>query len=127
MSKLQDMCTTKEINAALVSACLDRFDEGSFKLAGRILVGEVYKDAYGSHKSIPTLTDHYEKMVSSNYWTKMDYTNEEISSLNDLIKHDRDLSLTYSEIKQINDKYLLRNRTENITLESPQMKSYTTT
>lgn len=121
VSKLQDGCSSQDVNKAIISACMDQFDEASFKLAGRIMAGMIYKEAYGSFKNIPTLSEHMNNMVKSGYWEKMDYSEEEVKHLNNLIDHSKDLELNYSEIKQLNDKYLIRDRVKKITKESPQM------
>lgn len=120
MSKLRDKCTTEEIDKALVSACTDRFTESSFKMAGRIMVGMVYKKAFGGFHHIPSLQSFYQKMVDTNYWAEMDYTEKEIELLSTFMDHSRDLTMNYSSIKQIDDKYLTKDRTTDTTLESPQ-------
>ena len=121
VSKLQDGCSSQDVNKAIISACMDQFDEASFKLAGRIMAGMIYKEAYGSFKNIPTLSEHINNMVKLGYWEKMDYSEEEVEHLNNILDHSKDLDLNYSEIKQLNDKYLIRDRVKKITKESPQM------
>lgn len=121
LSKLRDGCSTSDIDKALIAACMDKFEEGSFRLAGRIMAGMIYKEAYGSFRSIPHLKEHSLKMIEGGYWVHMDYSDEEFEILDGALRHDRDLNLNYSEIKQLNDKYLVRDRVRKITLESPQM------
>lgn len=121
VSKLQEGCSTKDIDNALISACTDHFTTDSFKLAGRILMGTIYKEAYGGFDKIPTLLEHFATMRRLGYWTDLDYSPQEIAELEKHLVHERDLSLSYSELKQLNDKYLLRDRVKEITLESPQM------
>lgn len=121
VSKLQDGCSSQDVNKAIISACMDQFDEASFKLAGRVMAGMIYKEAYGSFKNIPTLSEHINNMVKLGYWEKMDYSEEEVEHLNNILDHSKDLDLNYSEIKQLNDKYLIRDRVKKITKESPQM------
>lgn len=121
LKRLQDGCSTKDIDKALIDTCVDQFDENSFMLAGRILAGVIYKEAYGGYKHIPTLKEHHDNLVSKNYWAKLPYSDEEFAKLESVISHKKDLTYSYPEIKQINDKYVVRNRVEEITLESPQM------
>lgn len=121
VSKLQEGCKTSDIDKALIAACTDNFTTDSFKLAGKVLMGTIYKEAYGSFKNIPTLKEHMDKMISEGFWTTMDYSNEELETFNKKLRHDRDLSLNYSEVKQLKDKYLTQDRVRQITLESPQM------
>ena len=121
MKKLQDKCTTKDIDKALISACIEEFDEQSFSLAGRLLAGVIYKEAYGGLKKIPTLKQHHDSMLQQSYWEELPYSEEEFLELENIIDHGKDLGYSYSEIKQINDKYVLRNRVKDLALESPQM------
>lgn len=121
VSKLQEGCKTSDIDKALIAACTDQFTTASFKLGGRIFMGTIYKEAYGSFKNIPSLKEHMENMIEQGYWATMDYTDEELEIFNDALQHERDLSLNYSEVKQLKDKYLMQDRVRQITLESPQM------
>lgn len=121
LKRLSNKCKTKDIDKALIDTCVENFDEQSFMLAGRVLAGIIYKEAYGGFKSIPTLRDHHDKMVSRGYWEALPYSAEDFKKLEDAIDHNKDLSYSYPEIKQISDKYVIRNRVEEISLESPQM------
>ncbi len=121
ISKLQNNCHTVDIDKALIAACTDYFTEDTFKMAGRILAGTIYKEAYGSFTSIPTLSEHIDNMVGKGYWINMDYSDFELEQLQMVMRHEQDLELNYSEIKQLNDKYLVRDRVRKITMESPQM------
>lgn len=121
IAKLQEGCKTSDIDKALIAACTDHFTTASFKLAGRISMGTIYKDAYGSFKKIPTLKEHMENMINQGYWTTMKYSEKELATFEKALRHDRDLSLNYSEVKQLRDKYLMQDRVRKITLESPQM------
>jgi ribonucleoside-diphosphate reductase alpha chain len=60
-------------------------------------------------------------MVKQGYWEELPYSNEEFALLEDELEHGKDLTYSYPEIKQINDKYVIRNRVKEVTLESPQM------
>jgi ribonucleoside-diphosphate reductase alpha chain len=90
-------------------------------LAGRILAGVIYKEAYGGFAKIPSLKDHHDNMVSKGYWEDMPYSEEDFALLESVLDHGKDLTYSYPEIKQINDKYVIRNRVKEVTLESPQM------
>lgn len=121
LKRLQDGCSTKSIDKALIDTCVEQFDEKSFMLAGRILAGVIYKEAYGGYKHIPTLKQHHDNLVNKGYWARLPYSEEEFEILETHISHKKDLTYSYPEIKQINDKYVVRNRVEEVTLESPQM------
>ena len=121
LKKLQNGCSSKDIDKALIDTCVDMFDEKGFMLAGRILAGVTYKEAFGGFKKIPTLKQHHDSMSDKGYWEKLDYSEEEFIKLEEEIDHGKDLTYSYPEIKQIIDKYIIRDRVEDISLESPQM------
>ncbi|UUW39811.1 putative ribonucleoside diphosphate reductase subunit alpha [Vibrio phage VPMCC14] len=89
-------------------------------LAGRVLAGIIYKEAFGGFKKIPSILDHHNNMVSKGYWEKLPYSEDEFSKLELEIDHSKDLKMSYPEIKQINDKYVIRDRVKEQSLESPQ-------
>ena len=118
-SKCFDGCTTKDLQQALIDACLEFQSTKHFKMAGRLLIGDIYKSAFGTIV-IPELYDFYQKMVRLDLWEEMNYTKEEFEYLNSFIDHKKDLQLGYSEVKQLKDKYLITDRTTKKCFESPQ-------
>lgn len=118
--RLDDKCKTTDINKALIDVCVEAFDEKHFMLAGRVLAGVLYKEAFGGYSNIPTLKEHHDNMVSQGYWEDLPYSEDEFEDLNNFMDHGKDLKSSYPEIKQIADKYVIRNRVEDKALESPQ-------
>lgn len=118
--RLDDKCKTKDINKALIDVCVEAFDEKHFMLAGRVLAGVLYKEAFGGYSNIPTLKEHHDNMVAQGYWENLPYSENDFEELNDFMDHGKDLKSSYPEIKQIADKYVIRNRVEDRALESPQ-------
>lgn len=121
LRRLQDKCSVRDIDKAIIDTCVEMFDEKSFMLAGRVLAGVIYKEAYGGFKKIPTIKEHHDNMGIRGYWENLPYSHEEFSTLEEVIDHGKDLTYSYPEIKQISDKYVIRNRVEEVCLESPQM------
>lgn len=120
LKRLSDNCTTLDIDKAIIDTCVEEFDEKHFMLAGRVLAGTIYKEAFGGFKKIPTLLQHHENMVGLGYWEQLPYSLEEFEELESEINHSKDLKMSYPEIKQINDKYVIRDRVVQRSLESPQ-------
>ncbi len=120
LKRLHDRCTSRDIDKALIDVCVEEFDEKHFMLAGRILAGTIYKEAFGGFKKIPTLKEHATNMQNLGYWENLCYSEEDWETLQEVIDHSKDLSYSYPEIKQINDKYVIRDRVAERTLESPQ-------
>ena len=117
-----DRCSTQELHQAMIDACLQREDMPHLKMAGRLLIGDVYKKAYGGHNKIPTLFEMYEKMTGLGLWDAgMGYTKAELEELELHLDHEKDLTLTHTEVKQISEKYAISNRLTRTPLESPQM------
>ena len=119
--RLYDGCTTKEVNQAIVDACISRKDEAHARMAGRVLVGQIYKEAFGGFTKIPSLPNFYHRMVDSGYWEDMKYTGLELTALEAVIDHSKDLSYGYAVLKQFRDKYGIKDAVNDILFESPQM------
>lgn len=119
--RLYDGCTTKEVNQAIIDACISRKDEAHARMAGRVLVGQIYKEAFGGFTKIPSLPNFYHHMVDSGYWENMKYTGLELTALEAVIDHSKDLSYGYAVLKQFRDKYGIKDAVNDILFESPQM------
>lgn len=113
-------CTTKDLHYAMIAACLDKETTPYLRMAGRLLVGDVYKQAFGGHENIPSLNKFYNKMVGLGYYENMGYSEDEITYLDCHIKHDLDKQMIYSEIKQYLDKYCISDKVNSRAIESPQ-------
>lgn len=114
--KLNDGCSSTDLHNALVMACLDIGTEASLRVAGKFFVSNMYKEVYGGIEFIPTLKEFGEK-----HWAKMNYTDGEWEQLNSYIKHSTDLEYSYTTIRQMVDKYLIKDRVTNELKETPQM------
>lgn len=112
-------CTTQELQNAMIQACTDKEDTPHLKMAGRLLMGDIYKQAFGGHKNIPTVLEMYKKMVSLGLWEDMGYTDEELIKAESFINHDKDLHSLHSVIHQISTKYATKDIESNTVLESP--------
>lgn len=118
--KCFDGCSTDELHDAMISECIDRETTAHLRMAGRLFIGSVYKKTFGSWQNLPSLPEMYKNMSSLGLWSTMDYTDEELSYVNTFINHELDLQSTYTETKQIMDKYAIRDRVSNIFYETPQ-------
>ena len=117
--KCSDGCTTKELQSAMIQACIDKEDESHLLMAGRLLIGDVYKEAFGGHDKIPTVKQMYHNMVSKGLWEDMGYTDEELNIAESIINHKQDLKSRHSVINQVVTKYALSNVETGQVLETP--------
>lgn len=118
--KCFDGCTTDELHDAMISECIDRETIPHLKMAGRLFIGSIYKKTFGTWQTLPSISEMYEKLSNKGLWAKMDYTEDEFQYVNQFVNHELDLQATYTETKQIMDKYAIRDRVSNIFYETPQ-------
>lgn len=119
--RLYDGCTTKEVHQAMINVCVDKKDQVHSDMAGRLLIGQIYKEAFGGFTKIPTINQFYHKMVGLGYWENMGYSEEDLTYLQDYIDHTKDLSYGYAVLKQFRDKYGIKDNIKDVIFESPQM------
>lgn len=118
--KLPENPTTVDLQNAMIMACLDVEDTPHLMMAGRLLIGNTYKELFGGHKNIPFLKVMYENMVEKGLWEDMGYTSEELDLLDKVISHKKDLKSPHSVINQIVTKYAISDVETGKPLETPQ-------
>jgi ribonucleoside-diphosphate reductase alpha chain len=114
-----DMCTTKDLHNAMVQACVDEENTPHMLMAGRLLIADVYKQAFGGHEHIPSVYKMYHEMVGKGLWEEMGYSESDLDKAQSFINHERDLQSVHSVVHQITSKYSIRDTERNIALESP--------
>lgn len=120
VKRCYDGCSTADLQNAMIDACVDRQTHAHSLMAGRILAGTVYKEAFGGFRKIPSLKDFYHDMTARNLWIKMNYSDEDLAQIGSMIDHEKDLGYGYAVIKQFRDKYAIRNAKTKRVHESPQ-------
>ena len=118
--KLPENPTTVDLQNAMIMACLDVEDTPHLMMAGRLLIGNTYKELFGGHKNIPSLKVMYENMVAKGLWEDMGYTSEELDLLDKVISNKKDLKSPHSVINQIVTKYAISDVETGKPLETPQ-------
>jgi len=117
--------TTKEIHQSLIEAAsnLISVESPNYQyVASRLLNYQLRKDVWGG-KHAPRLLDMIyggirRKIYDPSIIEK--YTEDEINKMGEFIDHDRDFIFTYAGIKQLCDKYLIKNRISGTIFETPQ-------
>ena len=117
--------STKEIHKVLIESAsnLITLDNPNYQyVAGRLLNYQLRKDVWGG-KHAPRLLDVIHAGVRKKIYdpailTK--YTESEINKIGEYIDHGRDFLFTYAGIKQLCDKYLIKNRITDVIYETPQ-------
>ncbi len=121
-----DGITTADIQEILIKSAADliSLDAPNYQyVAARLLLFAIRKKIYGGRIDMPNLEEHIQKCVSLGVYDKEIfnyYSKEELDKANSLIDHHRDFLFTYAGLRQVVDKYLVQDRTNNILFETPQ-------
>jgi len=116
---------TKEIHKVLIesAANLISLDKPNYQyVASRLLNYQLRKDVWGG-KHAPRLLDVIKNGIKNKIYDAVileKYTEEELNKIGEHIDHDRDFIFTYAGIKQLCDKYLIKNRVTDVIYETPQ-------
>lgn len=108
MKRVYEGCTTKEMHQAMIDVCIDKQSQEYSDMAGRLLLGIIYKEAFGGFTKVPNLYVFVNNMEVLGLWEKMDYSREELEYLQGFIVHSKDISYGYAVLKQFRDKYGIR-------------------
>lgn len=117
--------SSKQIHKTLISSCVNliTIDNSDYQyVAAKLLTLEIRKDVWGG-KNPPRFYDFIKNGVESGIYTDdilNKYSKDEINKIGEFIDHDRDYLFTYAGIKQLCDKYLIKNRATDELYETPQ-------
>jgi ribonucleoside-diphosphate reductase alpha chain len=120
-----DGMTTGEIQEILIRSANDliSLDAPNYQFAAaRLLAYGIYKDVFGEYKT-KSLREMIDLNISRGVYDSSileSYSDEEISNLDGYIKHKRDENFTYAGLRQVVDKYLCQDRSNNQIFETPQ-------
>lgn len=118
--------TSTDIQETLIKSAADLISEDTPNyqyVAGRLINYHLRKMVYGDY--VPKhLRDIVVKNIERGFYDAellTLYTEEEFSTLNEHIDHERDNNLTYAAMEQFRGKYLVQNRATGEIFETPQV------
>jgi len=117
---------TSDIQEILINSASELISEDAPNyqyVAGRLINYHLRKEVYGKFEP-DHLFDHYSKVLDMGYYDSnllAEYNEDEWEILNNYIKHEQDLTLTYAAMEQFRGKYLVQNRVTGEIFETPQM------
>ena len=91
-------------------------------MAARLAIFHLRKKAFGQFEP-PQLYDHVVKLVEMKRYDQQllaDYNKNDFEEMDLFIDHSRDMSFSYAAVKQLEGKYLVKNRVTHEHYESPQ-------
>jgi ribonucleoside-diphosphate reductase alpha chain len=122
---IHDGISTEEIHKLIIesAANLISVEHPNYQfVAGRLLNYQLRKDVWGG-KHPPRLKDFMHVGVKKKIYDPVileKYSDIEINKIGEDIDHDRDYLFTYAGIKQLCDKYLIKDRVSGEIHETPQ-------
>ncbi|MDR2766337.1 MAG: ribonucleoside-diphosphate reductase subunit alpha [Holosporaceae bacterium] len=120
-----DGIETSEILETLIKSAADLISDETPDYqyaAANLNIFKIRKIAYGGGTP-PPLYDHIQKMCNAKWYDPeilKNYSPEEIESFDEILNHDLDFKFSYAATKQLEGKYLIKNRITGELLESPQ-------
>ena len=117
---------TSAIQETLIKSAADLISEETPNyqyVAGRLINYHLRKQVYGDYAPWP-LIDLVRKNVEAGFYDQgllAAYTEEEWTTLDSYIKHERDENFTYVAMEQWRGKYLVQNRVTGDIFETPQV------
>lgn len=120
-----DGITTEDIHETLIKSAADLITEHNPDyqyLAARLAIFHLRKRVYGGFTPC-SLQEQIEKGIELEQYcpsVTQKYTLEEISELNEYIRHERDLDFSYAAVMQLQGKYLIQDRVSKKIYETPQ-------
>jgi ribonucleoside-diphosphate reductase alpha chain len=117
-----DGMTSEELQQALINACVSLIPSNSEyeKPAAKLFLANLRKRVFGTYQP-PKFSDFYNDMVERGLWADMGFSQEKLDVLDRTIDHERDKDFPYSGLRQMSDKYLMRNIVSGELYETPQM------
>ena len=123
--QLCDEIRTEDIHEVIIKSAADLISEDTPDyqyLAARLAIFHLRKKAFAQFDP-PKLYKHVQKMVQDGRYDQAlldDYSEKEFGKMNDFIRHSRDLTFSYSAVKQLQGKYLVQDRVNGQIFESAQ-------
>lgn len=117
--KMPEKATTRELMLALINELLDIETWPAYLMAGRLFATVIRKDIYGSMQC-PTIQQQHKNLVALGLMKDMGYSDSEYVAIEKLIDHNKDFFYPEFALKQIRDKYAIRNHATGDIYETPQ-------
>lgn len=111
---------TSVLQNSLITSAIDLLGEDHYysKVASKLLLSDLRKKVFGEYHP-PKFSEYYKQMVNKGLYASMNYSDDALEQLSEVIRHERDSLFDYAGMRQIIDKYLIKVNGE--ILETPQM------
>lgn len=122
-----DGMTTDDIQQILIKSAADliSLDNPNYQyVAARLLLYSLRKQVINKLWDHPHIYDHVKKGVEIKVYDENIlkwYDKKDFDRMENWINHERDYTFTYAGLRQVIDKYLVQDRSNNNVFETPQM------
>ncbi|MBV1928259.1 MAG: ribonucleoside-diphosphate reductase subunit alpha, partial [Gammaproteobacteria bacterium] len=112
---------TEELQRCLIDAAISMVELNTDyeKVAAKLYLADLRKRVFDNYTP-PEFHSFYYEMVYKGLWEEMGYDNIDLAIISKHIDHSRDYLFPYSGLRQMGDKYLLRNKITSELYETPQ-------
>lgn len=118
LTKFPKKVKSTELQTALITECLQLGTTTGNMMAGRLYMADVATDVHD--RVYPPLKHQLKKTRKLGLMRYLDYSDEDLDEIDKAIDHDRNMEMSYDQIKQIYMKYSLNNRVKKQIYETPQ-------
>ena len=118
VSTLSKETTSLLLQERLIKTCLEYNSWSYNRMAGRLYAALIYKKVFNG--TIPTVKEVHRNLQKIGLMEYLDYSDEEYEQVEKIIDHSYDLKATHFELKQVREKYSIRNRITSEEYESQQ-------
>ena len=121
-----DNISSDDIQQILIKSASDliSLDNPNYQyVAARLLLFSLRKSLFHRLWEHPHLKEHIKNCIDKGVYDEEFlkwYDEEEINTMNDMIKHERDYLFSYAGLRQVIDKYLVQDRSSGQVFETPQ-------
>lgn len=109
---------SQKLQAQLILNCTMRREWAYNLMAGRLSAATYRKELYDEY--IPTIKALHNKLAKAGLMAKLNYTDDEYMQIEAMIDHSRDFNMAHFQIKQIRNKYAIKNTVTKKEYETPQ-------
>ena len=116
--RCENYCKTSDLQNAMIDACIDKESTAHQKMAGRLLIGDIYHRLFNG--AIPSVKEQHNRTVSLGMVKKLEYSDGEWQEIEKMIDHSRDMKLKHSQVVQLCNKFGLKSAVTGELYETPQ-------
>jgi ribonucleoside-diphosphate reductase alpha chain len=118
VNRCSTVCSSAQLQNALIDVCLSRKTWEYSKMAGRLYVALMEREIHPDGR--PTVKQLHSRLFDHGLMVKLNYSDDEYTKVEKIINHKIDLTYPHYQLNQLRFKYALRNKVTGQEYETPQ-------